>query len=89
MALYSVLRSVSFKLLGVLLSVLVLLQFLFLSAVCSGSSTAGGACIGVESFWLCGSCILLVLLGSCLPVYPFVVVSSGLLSVLLVVFVLF
>nr|QHQ98621.1 apocytochrome b [Namystynia karyoxenos] len=73
---YSILRACSIKLLGVLLLVFGVVQFLFMSGVvhggkCSSSSGDIGECSAVFVML-----VVLGLLGGCMPVFPYVDLSG-------------
>jgi len=81
LAWYSVLRSCSSKLIGVILLLFGVLQFMFMVGVGHGSKASTSACEGVESTAVLMLLCILGLLGGCMPVFPYVELSGTLSAV--------
>lgn len=81
LAWYSVLRSCSSKLLGVILLLFGVLQFMFMVGVSHGSKGTTSACGGLECAAVLMVLVILGLLGGCMPVFPYVELSGTLSAV--------
>jgi len=81
LAWYSVLRSCSSKLIGVILLLFGVLQFIFMVAVTHGTKSSTTACEGLESSAVLMLLCVLGLLGGCMPVFPYVELSGTLSAV--------